>query len=285
MSVTEIPVVFPCASEHLVGIIHRPPKPKGHGVLAIVAGGPQYRGGCCRQLVHIARTFSTAGYPVMRFDYRGLGDGSGSYQGFLHIGPDIQAAVETFCKHVPEMEGVVLWGGCDAASACLIHGPALPRVRGMILGNPFVHTEASHAKVVVRHYYLTRLREGAFWRKLLGLRLNPFKAAATLVKNVIATRIGSTVAQGEKYRSDIPFPELMRRGAETFDGRTLMFMSGLSLVSKEFDELVNSSRPWQAALSKLKPTRVDIPDADQAFSTAGARDEIERRSLEWIKEL
>ena len=85
MKSEEVPVAFICENETLIGIVHKPEKPTRHGVLTIVAGGPQYRAGCCRQLVLVARSLAGEGIPVMRFDYRGMGDGSGDFMGFQHI--------------------------------------------------------------------------------------------------------------------------------------------------------------------------------------------------------
>ena len=61
----------------LIGVIHQATGKSELGLLTIVAGGPQYRGGCGRQLVELARRISSEGVPVMRFDHRGLGDSAG----------------------------------------------------------------------------------------------------------------------------------------------------------------------------------------------------------------
>jgi len=51
------------------------------GVL-IVVGGPQYRVGSHRQFLLLSRRLAAEGHPVMRFDYRGMGDASGAMRGF-----------------------------------------------------------------------------------------------------------------------------------------------------------------------------------------------------------
>lgn len=284
MNVKEVPIVFDCMGAPLVGIVHLPEQPGTRGVLSIVAGGPQYRAGCCRQLVQMARALAHEGTPVMRFDYRGMGDGAGQYNGFQSIEPDLNAAIETFIQHAPSVKEIILWGGCDAASASLIHGPNNPKVSGMILGNPFVHDETTHAKVVVRHYYWQRIREKSFWMKLIKLRLNPFKTFGSAVsafrKSVrVPERSGAAHSTGKA----LPFPMLMREGAEKFRGNILLLMSGLSLVSKEFDELVKTSPEWERAIKRKGVTRVDFPEADQAFSTVAARDEQIAVAAKWLK--
>ena len=50
--------------------------------MVIVVGGPQYRVGSHRQFLLLARQLSNAGFPVMRFDCRGMGDSGGEFAGF-----------------------------------------------------------------------------------------------------------------------------------------------------------------------------------------------------------
>lgn len=283
MTGAEIPVAFECSGQALIGVVHLPENPKRRGVLAIVAGGPQYRAGCCRQLVLMARHLADRGIPVMRFDYRGLGDGAGQYLGFEHVGEDLRSAVNAFLNNAPGVEEIVLWGGCDAAAASLIHGADIERVTGMILGNPWVHSEGTHAKVIVRHYYWRRIREKAFWKKLLSFRMDIFKTLASVLGNIKQAQTGGHAANRSSLPDGAPFPDRMLYGASRFKGRLLLMMSGLSLVSKEFDELVASSSKWQQALARLDTKRVDFPDADQAFSTIAARDAQIAAATEWLE--
>jgi len=262
----------------LLGMAHVPAVPARRGVLAIVAGGPQYRAGCCRQLVLMARSLAARGIPVFRFDHRGLGDSSGEYRGFEHVGADIDAAIEKFRCVVPSVEELVLWGGCDAASAALIHGPGNPRVVGLILGNPWVHSEQTEAQVLVKHYYWQRLREKTFWLKLLRFRINPFSKLASLVQAVRRSKGGG----GDRQGSQAPFPNRMLNGLTQFRGRILLMMSGLSLLSREFDQLVAGSAEWQKAVDAADITRVEFPDADQAFSTIAARDGVIKAAGDWL---
>ena len=132
MKVEEIALTFDCQGSALLGIVHRPEQPAKRGVLAVVAGGPQYRAGCGRQLVYMGRVLSEQGIPVMRFDYRGMGDSDGEFLDFEYIEDDLQAALDAFATAVPELNEVVLWGGCNAASA-IIRGSNKGHVRAASL--------------------------------------------------------------------------------------------------------------------------------------------------------
>jgi exosortase A-associated hydrolase 1 len=289
MNVEEIPVAFDCCGETLIGIVHAPQPAATQGVLIVVAGGPQYRAGCCRQLTQIARQLAANGVAVMRFDYRGLGDGGGEYRGFQDIYDDLAAALNTIQRVAPSVREITLWGGCDAASASMLHGWRFPQVTGMILGNPFASSAESRAKVIVRHYYLDRFRDKAFWKKVFSLRFNPFKTLPDLLGNLWRSAgMGGAKAnakhkgKGDGELGDGPFPDRMREGFKRFGGRTLLLMSGESLVRKEFDELVARSPEWTRLLARPSVTRHDIPAADQAFSTLAAREEVLTASLDWL---
>lgn len=288
MSQHESPVIFECAGESLIGIVHMPDSPTGVGVLAMAAGGPQYRAGCCRQLLYLGRRLASQGVAVMRFDYRGLGDASGAFTGFESTGPDIRAAIDAFKSSVPGLEHVVLWGGCDAASASMIHGHTFPEVSGMILGNPFAHSEETGERAMVKHYYRQRLMDPGFWKKLLRLQFNPLPALKTVGRVVKRKLVGSgarteQATNGGEASQSLPFQERMRIGVAGFDGHVLLLMSGRSLVSKEFDELTRSDKRWAEAFERCgSVTRCDLPEADQAFSTIAARDEIIQIAGSWL---
>lgn len=114
MNITEEAVVFGFAGEQLVGVLARPERSNGEagsrlGVLVVV-GGPQYRVGSHRQFLLLSRKVAAAGFPVFRFDYRGMGDSSGEQRDFEAVSGDIGAAVDAFLKACPSVKEVVLWG-------------------------------------------------------------------------------------------------------------------------------------------------------------------------------
>lgn len=286
--VQEIPVVFDCAGSELLGMVHAPQGGQARGMLSIVAGGPQYRGGVCRMQVQMARHLAEAGIPVMRFDYRGLGDSEGSFRGFQDVQADLAAAIATFKAQVPGLREVVLWGGCDAASAVLINAWKYPEVSGIVLGNPWVHSASTGDVVAIKHYG-QRMRDKDFWLKLLRLRYNPLPAVATLLRNTLA-RLGKLLAGGGQANTAAltddpaaPFVPRMRNGLQRFKGDVLLLMSGRSLLSREFDELLATDALWKQALcSSRQVARHDIPDGDQAFSTIDTRIEVNRVTRLWL---
>lgn len=279
-------VVFDCRGEQLLGVVHHADPHARVGLLAIVAGGPQYRGGCGRQLVELGRRVASVGIPVMRFDHRGLGDSSGEFRGFEDMEDDIAAAIVAFRGLAPGLEAIVLWGGCDAASAALINAHRFPEVRGIIASNPWITTAQTLSQARRRHY-ITRLGERSFWAKLLRMEYNPIDYLKQFVASVRdrARRphapTGDTRAPaGDAVRR--PFLERMLGGLETFDGSVLFIMSGRSIISTQFDELIRSDRRWQRVVRTAGRSRVDIEDADQTFSTRTSRALLLDNAIEWL---
>jgi len=288
----ELPVVFECEGSRLVGMVHVPARPQARGLLCVVAGGPQYRAGLARNQVRLARRLAAAGVPVMRFDYRGLGDSEGRFRGFCHVEADLRAALQEFLARVPELREVVLWGGCDASSASLINGWKFPQVSGLMLGNPWVHSEETGDQVAVAHYR-QRFKDKDFWLKLLRGGYNPLPAAATLLRSLLrrvlrGLGLGGGGGQAQAPQADdpaLPFQQRMRLGLARFKGEVLFVMSGQSLVSKEFDQLLVESPAWQAALAApARVVRVELPQADQAFSSMASQNEVIELIARWMSE-
>jgi exosortase A-associated hydrolase 1 len=288
VKVDEVAVVFDCEGSDLVGVVHRPAEVRTRGLVSVVAGGPQYRGGVGRLQVQMARALAAGGTPVLRFDYRGMGDSEGEFRGFEDVAADLGAAIQAFQAQVPGMSEVVLWGGCDAAAAILINAWRFPAVTGVVVGNPWVHTEETGNAVMVKHHFRRRMLEPAFWWKVLRLQYNPLPAAAMLLKTVwqrVVSRLepAAPMQTAEDDRPGKPFVPRMCQGLGRYQGDLLLLMSGRSIVSKEFDELVASNPRWQAALrSPRHLVRHDMPTADQTYSSVSSRDEVTAVVAAWM---
>ncbi len=287
MNAVELPLVFSCESEQLLGILHRPEKPLDTAIVSVIAGGPQYRAGVGRNMVYMARDLSAKGVAVLRFDHRGLGDSSGEFGGFEQTKADIQAAVDALRKELPALKHVVLWGGCDAASGCMLHGVHVNGVTSMVLGNPWISTQETQA-VVRQQHYLSRLRQWSFWRKLLRFEyevLPYLRSGAETIRARVMPRQTPATSAGKPDAGAGHWMERMRTGLDTFSGPVLFLISGQSVVSKEFDALLARDKDWSAACNKPQNRRIDLPEADQTFSSADARDRVNSALLEWAQQL
>jgi exosortase A-associated hydrolase 1 len=279
---SEKAISFFCQQEKLVGILAEPEDAAAPatGVIVIV-GGPQYRAGSHRQFVQLSRALAAAGYPVFRFDYRGMGDSAGEHRDFLAATPDIAAAIDAMQAAVPTVRHVALWGLCDAASAALLYcdDKPDPRVRGLCLLNPWVRSDASLARAHVKHYYGQRLRQKEFWLKLLSGKVAG-KALAGLWHNLRTMAAGGTATSAV---ASLPFQARMARAWVGTNVRILLVLSGDDYTAREFMEFVGMDAAWAGLLNRPNVDRQALAGADHTFSSAVARARVEAVTLEWLQ--
>jgi exosortase A-associated hydrolase 1 len=278
---------FACADETLIGVFHAAAPGARTGVLVIV-GGPQYRVGSHRQFVLLARDLAGNGIPVLRFDYRGMGDCGGSLGNFENIAIDIRAAVDHLVSR--GVERVVLWGLCDAASAALFYAHTDPRVAGLVLLNPWVRTEAGMARAYIKHYYLQRLFSPELWKKVVSGKFDLRASLKSLLEFGQKLRAPASAPAAEPAAPDpqstattTALPDRMAAGWERFSGPVLLILSGNNdYVADEFRDLVGASRRWKKLVQRGTTTRRDYPAANHTFSRADWRDQVAQWTRTWI---
>lgn len=290
MNIAESAFAFACDQESLIGVISAPERPASRGVLIIV-GGPQYRVGSHRQFTLLARALATAGIPTMRFDYRGMGDSEGELRTFEQVESDIHSAIDAFFQRTPDLDEVVLWGLCDAASAILFYAYKDSRVCAVTLVNPWMRTEEGLARAQLKHYYVKRLVDPALWRKIRagdfslfasirGLANATLRSFRTQVKSADGAALKTPEAP---ITADAPLPERMAEGFERFNGNILLILSGNDLTSREFEDTAQSSPKWRAALKADNVTCRQLPRADHTFSRREWRDQVAAWTEEWVR--
>jgi uncharacterized protein len=275
----ETTITFRCGGDTLVGVLHRPASATSLGMVLVV-GGPQYRVGSHRQFVLLARSLASSGVAVLRFDCRGMGDSDGEFQGFERIEPDIAAAVDAIVGELPSLRHVALWGLCDATLGICAHARRDPRIAGVALVNPWVRSEGGYARTQLKHYYLSRLGQRDFRRKLFSGEFNSIKSASALLAN-IAQAIAPTSWHGGENK----LARTMADDLGEFAGRVLLILSGRDLTAKEFDEAIRGAKSWQRLCAEPRVTRRDLLDADHTCSRAVWRDQVAAWTRDWLKEI
>lgn len=268
---------FQCRGDWLYGVATLPAQARTRGVI-IVVGGPQYRVGSHRQFALLARELAARGTPVLRFDYRGMGDSQGDPRSFEDIDDDLRAAVDHFTGADYGVTEVVLWGLCDGASAALFYAPQDARVTGVVLANPWARSSDGIAKTTLKHYYRRRLLEPAFWKKIIEGRFNPGKALASFARLLGA----ATAAPVRASECKAPLRERMREGLAQFRGKVLLLTSGVDLTAQEFLEMEKSSSEWKSLLARPQVSRQTLPDADHTFSRRAWRDQVAQHTANWL---
>ena len=272
---------FRCQEENLLGIVSTPnaETPAIDLGVIIVVGGPLYRVGSHRQFVLLARSLAESGIITMRFDYRGMGDSSGSMRDFLAITPDIKASIDAMLGSQPSLRRIVLWGLCDGASASLIYCDDThdARVHGLAVLNPWVRSAESLARTQVKHYYLQRLRQPEFWRKLIS-----GKVAASAISGLwMKIRQATQSAPGDPAHQ-LAFPNRMARAWATDNKKTLLVLSGQDYTAKEFLEVCYSCDRWKQLLNNCFTQRYDLLNADHTFSDPASTDLVASMTVNWL---
>ena len=278
-AVTEVALRFDCAGAGLYGILSLPAQPARRGIL-IVVGGPQYRVGSHRQFTLLARDLASAGIPVMRFDYRGMGDSEGAGRNYDDVDIDLNAAITTFFSSVPSLQEVVLWGLCDGASAAVFYGSSDARVTGIIMLNPWLRTEAGAARARLKYYYPLRLFDRQLWRKMLQGKLDYRGSFRSLSKEFLEST-NSRHASPDATRESLPLR--MRKAFLKFDGKILLIISGNDLTAKEFLDAVAASSDWQKRLRSAAVSRHDLASADHTFSKREWRNQVAAWTAAWFR--
>jgi exosortase A-associated hydrolase 1 len=183
---------FGCEGATLVGTLDAAP---GRSGLLLVSGGNELRSGAWSGQAQLAARIAAAGFPVFRFDPRGVGDSEGANGGFRTRAPDIAAALAAFRHAAPQLERVVGFGNCDGASALMLAGGA--GLDALVLSNPWTieHDEAPPPPEAIREHYRRRLADPAAIARLLTGRVSLGKLVASLAGALRRPPPPSTLAQ------------------------------------------------------------------------------------------
>lgn len=242
-------VSFPCDAETLFGTLDHATGAVG---LLIVSGGNEIRSGAFAGMAQLAEDLAVNGYPVFRFDRRGVGDSSGENGGFRTSAADIAAALTELRRLCPEMRRVVAFGNCDAASALMLASGA--GCDGLVLANPWTFDDDMHDAMpaeALRSRYAAKLTNPREWLRLLRGGVNLRKLAAGL-----RTALGPAPAPTGLFAE-------MRAGMREFSGDTRFLIAGRDRTGIAFRSA------WRDA-----PDLTCIADADHAFSSSDARADL-----------
>lgn len=295
---SETGVSFSCQGSQLIGVHHATQGLSTKGVV-IVVGGPQYRVGSHRLFVQLARRLADAGLPVLRFDYRGMGDSEGNFAGFEHIQNDINCAVDAFAALEPSVNQIVLLGLCDAATAASFYAPSDDRVSGMVLMNPWVWSEEGQARTLLKYYYLRRIFNRGLWRKVFSGKFNPGKSIKDLMNNLSKAgkrqnddetrhppeekKMPSSGYSGEKSAGGPNLAARLEESLTHFKGSLLLVLSGKDLTADQFRQSLSGSKRLRKILSGRNITCYDIPDADHTFSAKELKLELGNTIVDWMQ--
>lgn len=254
--------LFECNAMQLAGTIDHGPEACG---LLIVTGGNEVRSGPWGSQAKLAERIAASGFPVMRFDRRGVGDSEGENTGFTGSADDLEAALIAFRNKAPALRRIVAFGNCDAASALMLAGGK--GCNSLVLANPWTFepqpetapdiTESNPSEEparpmppsAIRAHYLRRLTDPrAIWRLLTG--------------KVAITKMASSLA--EAAMPDAPPSSLAQQMGEGLN----RFAGPVTILLAERDR---TAQAFLANWNKDDPRLRRCPDASHSFVEPQAR--------------
>lgn len=264
---------FACAGESLVGTIDMADE-AAIGLL-IVTGGNELRSGPFASHAALAAKIAAAGFPVFRFDRRGVGDSSGINATFADSGEDIAAALHAFRTALPGLTRVIAFGNCDAASALMLASGA--DCAALVLANPWTFepdpAPAADAPpavkpaapampaAAIRAHYLRRLLDLSAWKRLLGGKVQVGKLAGSLAAAMAPAAPPSSLAQQ------------IAAGLAEFSGDTTILIAENDRTAQTFLSY------WDRSDPRLRK----CPGAGHSFAEPHARQWLENQILDALR--
>lgn len=253
-------ILFPCEGATLAGSIDEAAGTTG---LLIVSGGNEIRSGAWGGQAQLAAHVAAQGFPVLRFDRRGVGDSGGENAGFTGSAADIAAALAAFRMACPALTRVVALGNCDAASALMLS--AGEGFDALVLSNPWTfETEdeaAGENPEVLRDHYRRRLADPRAVLRLLTGKVSPARLFASLRDALRKPAPPSTLAQD------------MARGVARFGGDLRILLAARDRTAIAF------KATWSRSDSRLRTCE----DATHSFVEPHAREWLLAQVLEVLR--
>lgn len=229
---TRLPLSFGCGSLSLAGTLDIAPGTTG---LLIVSGGNEIRSGAFSGQSQLAARIAKAGFPAFRFDRRGIGDSEGENRGFRSSEGDITAALKAFRAISPQVDRVIAFGNCDAASALMLSKGA--GCDGLVLSNPWTiedgdgDDDAIPPPEAIRSRYAEKLKDPAEIGRLLRGGVNLRKLARGIFGSMKASPAPSTLA------------DEIREGLADFSGQVRILLASADRTAQVFESAWDQSDP------------------------------------------
>ncbi|MGN6499985.1 MAG: hydrolase 1, exosortase A system-associated [Tsuneonella sp.] len=254
-------LTFECQETTLAGTIDTAPGTSG---LLLVTGGNEIRSGAFSGQAQLAARIARKGFPVFRFDRRGVGDSDGENAGFRKSRKDIEAALAAFRAMAPNMERVVGFGNCDAASALMLAEGA--GCDALVLSNPWTIEGASEDTTLppaaVRARYAEKLRNPRELVRLVTGGVNLRKLARGMVQAARPHAPPSSLAQE------------MKAGIAGFEGPVRFLVAGADRTGQAFEAA------WDAGDARL----VRCAGATHAWLEPDAREFLDKQILTVLRD-
>lgn len=262
-----------CDGDHLSATLDSAP---GSTALLIVSGGNEIRSGAHGGMAQLALRISQHGFPVLRYDRRGIGESSGENREFLGSAEEITAAVRFLRQEQPQIDTVIAFGNCDAATALALYGPEAG-INGYMLANPWVIEQASEpdseeptiSSAAIRSRYWDRIK-------------NPRTIIDLLLGKIDFRKLLKGLKQASKKEENSALSIRLRDALAQLDGNSQILLAKRDTTARAFLAAWNS--PDFATLrTRTGITLETLDSASHSFADEAAKDWLAGKLLEALR--
>lgn len=264
---------FPCEDALLAGTLDGGHKSIG---LLIVSGGNEVRSGAHAGMAKLAQTFANQGFPVFRYDRRGIGESGGTNGGFLESGADIDAATDYFRETNPKLTKMVAFGNCDAASALAFFGDTTA-LDGFILANPWVIEEAATSSDAPTTPPPSAIRS-RYWERLK----NPRSIMDLFTGKINLRKLANGLKQATQKQENTGLSIRIKDGLTRLNKPCKILLASRDTTARAFLATWNS-KDFADVKALPNITTETLDSASHSFADAHSKNWLENQLLEAIQ--
>lgn len=314
MTVETVPVQFANGSGHkLHGIVHLPELSiRKRTAILLLSPGVKMRVAPHRLYRKMADSYSALGYPVLRFDFHGLGDSEGDVR--EPILADLYASIQvgryvddticatTWMEETYGADRIVLAGLCGGAITGLLAARSDGRVAGLLgLGIPVIlDAPGADPSRFLTQGELKR-RERGYLNKLVNpkawLRLLTFRSDYRVIWRIIVRKLAPSIRDGNGPHDLAADPVALDHADNTNPlfapaffqfiengGRALFIFSGSDRLGWEFHEKFELRHKRRLEGLNSSYTIANIAQANHILSMPIWQQQMLHMSQQWLQE-
>ncbi|MEH6756874.1 MAG: hydrolase 1, exosortase A system-associated [Parasphingorhabdus sp.] len=264
---------FACSEETLSGTLDQGDKSTG---LLIVSGGNEIKAGAHAGMAKLAQTIAAQGFPVFRYDRRGIGESSGTNHEFLGSEADIFTAAQYFRQATPHVDKVIAFGNCDAATALALFGKEAP-INGFLLANPWAIETADNSASDAPTVPPPSAIRSRYWERLK----NPQSLIDLFTGKIDLRKLASGLKQATQKQENTGLSMRLKDGLESINKPCRILLANKDTTARAFLAAWNS-KDFAATRALPNITSESIDSASHSFADDRSKKWLESQILETL---
>ncbi|WP_339690305.1 hydrolase 1, exosortase A system-associated [uncultured Parasphingorhabdus sp.] len=245
--------------------------------LLIVSGGNEIRAGAHGGMAQLARRIAEQGFPVLRYDRRGIGESSGENREFPGSADEIAAAARFLRQQQPQVSKIIAFGNCDAATALALFGPDAG-IDGYVLANPWV-IETSDKRDSEKSLPSSAAIRSRYWDRIK----NPRTIIDLLSGKIDFRKLLKGLMQASKVEENSALSIRLRNALSRLDRDSQILLAKRDTTARAFLATWNS--PDFATLRASTGITLETLDsASHSFADQAAKDWLAGKLIEALRQ-